>query len=149
MDLCSVSPVFNLYDKSWPIRTRVGQHPPAKFVFGETGRMGRAVDSIITAGVIISGGAVSNSVLSQDVRINSFSEVDASIIFSHVRIGRRCRIRRAIIDRHVQISDGTVIGYDPVEDAQRYFVTPSGLTIVSREESLFENPVDSEFLKQL
>jgi glucose-1-phosphate adenylyltransferase len=127
----------------------VRQHPPAKFVFGETGRMGRAVDSIITAGVIISGGAVSNSVLSQDVRINSFSEVDASIIFSHVRIGRRCRIRRAIIDRHVQISDGTVIGYDPVEDAQRYFVTPSGLTIVAREESLFENPVDSEFLKQL
>jgi glucose-1-phosphate adenylyltransferase len=149
MDLCSVSPVFNLYDKGWPIRTRVGQHPPAKFVFGETGRMGRAVDSIITAGVIISGGAVSNSVLSQDVRVNSFSEVDASIIFSHVRIGRHCRIRRAIIDRHVQIPDGTVIGYDPVEDAQRYFVTPSGLTIVTREESLFENPVDPEFLKQL
>ena len=86
MDLCSVSPVFNLYDKSWPIRTRMGQHPPAKFLFGETGRMGRAVDSIITAGVIISGGTVSNSVLSEDVRVNSYSEIDASIIFSHVRI---------------------------------------------------------------
>ena len=148
MDLCSVSPVFNLYDKSWPIRTRVRQDPPAKFVFGETGAMGKAVDSIITAGVIISGGTVSNSVLSQDVRIDSFSEVDASIIFSHVRIGRHCRIRRAIIDRHVQIPEGTVIGYDPVEDAQRYFVMPSGLAIVTPKESLYENPVDPEFLKR-
>jgi glucose-1-phosphate adenylyltransferase len=148
MDLCSVSPEFNLYDKSWPIRTRVQPYPPAKFVFGETGRMGTAVDSIITAGTIISGGTVTNSVLSQDVRINSYSEVDASIIFSHVRIGRHCHIRRAIIDRHVQIPEGTIVGYDPVEDAKRYFVTPSGLTIVTRDESLFENPVDPEFLKQ-
>ena len=117
MDLCSVSPVFNLYDKSWPIRTRVRQYPPAKFVFGEPGRTGMAMDSIITAGVIISGATVSNSVLSQDVRVNSYSEVDASIIFSHVNIGRHCRIRRAIIDRDVQIPEGTVIGYDPGEDA--------------------------------
>ena len=87
MDLCSVSPVFNLYDKSWPIRTRVRQYPPAKFVFGEPGRSGMAVNSIITAGVIISGASVYNSVLSQDVRVNSYSDVDASIIFSHVNIG--------------------------------------------------------------
>jgi glucose-1-phosphate adenylyltransferase len=145
MDLCSVSPVFNLYDKSWPIRTRVRQYPPAKFVFGEPGRTGMAMNSIITAGVIISGASVSNSVLSQDVRVNSYSEVDSSIIFSHVQIGRHCRIRRAIIDRDVHIPEGTVIGYDPVEDKRRYFVTPSGLTIVTRDASLFENPVEPEF----
>jgi glucose-1-phosphate adenylyltransferase len=145
MDLCSVSPVFNLYDKSWPIRTRVRQYPPAKFVFGEPGRTGMAMNSIITAGVIISGGTVSNSVLSQDVRVNSYTEIDASIIFSHVQIGRHCRIRRAIIDRDVHIPEGTVIGYDPVEDKRRYFVTPSGLTIVTRDASLFENPVAPEF----
>jgi glucose-1-phosphate adenylyltransferase len=145
MDLCSVSPVFNLYDKSWPIRTRVRQYPPAKFVFGEPGRSGMAINSVITAGVIISGASVSNSVLSQDVRVNSYSDVDASIIFSHVNIGRHCRIRRAIIDRDVHIPEGTVIGYDPMEDKRRYFVTPSGLTIVTREASLFENPVDPEF----
>ena len=148
MDLCSVSPVFNLYDKSWPIRTRVRQYPPAKFVFGEPGRSGMAVNSVITAGVIISGALVSNSVLSQDVRVNSYSNVDASIIFSHVNIGRHCRIRRAIIDRDVHIPEGTVIGFDPVEDKRRYFVTPSGLTIVTREASLFENPVEPEFLQR-
>ena len=145
LDLCSVSPVFNLYDKHWPMRTRVRQYPPAKFVFGEPGRTGRAVNSVITAGVIISGAEVMNSVLSQDVRVNSYSEVDSSIIFSHVNIGRHCRIRRAIIDRDVQIPEGTVIGYDAVEDKRRYFVTPSGLTIVTRDRSLFENPVEQEF----
>jgi glucose-1-phosphate adenylyltransferase len=145
LDLCSVSPTFNLYDKHWPIRTRVRQYPPAKFVFGEPGRTGMAVNSVITAGVIISGAEVLNSVLSQDVRVNSYSTVEGSIIFSHVNIGRHCRIRRAIIDRDVHIPEGTVIGYDPVEDKRRYFVTPSGLTIVTRDRSLFENPVEPEF----
>jgi len=145
LDLCSVSPTFNLYDKHWPIRTRVRQYPPAKFVFGEPGRTGMAVNSVITAGVIISGAEVLNSVLSQDVRVNSYSEVEGSIIFSHVNIGRHCRIKRAIIDRDVHIPEGTVIGYDPVEDKRRYFVTPSGLTIVTRDRSLFENPVAPEF----
>jgi glucose-1-phosphate adenylyltransferase len=148
MDLCSVSPIFNLYDRNWPIRTRVRQYPPAKFVFSEPGRTGTAVDSVITAGVIISGASVSNSVLSQDVRVNSYSDVDSSIIFSHVNIGRHCRIKRAIIDRDVHIPEGTVIGYDPVEDKRRYFVTPSGLTIVTRDASLFENPVDPDFLQR-
>ena len=148
VDLCSVSPIFTLYDRNWPIRTRVRQYPPAKFVFGEPGRTGSAVNSVITAGVIISGATVSNSVLSQDVRVNSYSDVDSSVIFSHVNIGRHCRIRRAIIDRDVHIPEGTVIGYDPVEDKRRYFVTPSGLTIVTRDASLFESPVDPEFLQR-
>jgi glucose-1-phosphate adenylyltransferase len=140
LDLCSVSPTFNLYDKNWPIRTRVRQYPPAKFVFGETGRTGMAVDSIITAGVIISGGTVSNSVVSEDVRVNSYSEVDASIIFSHVTIGRHCRIRRAIIDRHVELPEGTVIGYDEAADRARYSVSDGGVVVVVRPESMIEEP---------
>jgi glucose-1-phosphate adenylyltransferase len=145
MDLCSVSPTFNLYDKNWPIRTRVRQYPPAKFVFGEPGRSGMAVNSIITAGVIISGAVVSNSVLSQDVRVNSYSEVDASIIFSHVNIGRHCHIRKAIIDRDVHIPEGTSVGYDVEADRERYFVTDSGITVVTRDYSLFENPVSVDY----
>ena len=113
--------------------------------FGEPGRTGMAINSVVCAGSIISGSVVRNSVLSQDVRVNSYADVDSSIIFAHVNIGRHCRIRRAIIDRDVQIPEGTVIGYDPVEDKRRYFVTPSGLTIVTRERSLFENPVEPEF----
>jgi glucose-1-phosphate adenylyltransferase len=105
-----------------------------------------AINSVISAGCIVSGAVVRNSVLSQDVRVNSYSEVDSSIIFSHVNIGRHCRIRRAIIDRDVHIPEGTVIGYDPVEDRRNYFVTPSGLTVVTRDYSLYENPVASDFL---
>ena len=146
MDLASVSPTFNLYDKAWPIRTRQRQYPPAKFVFGEPGRTGMAINSIISAGNVISGAVVRNSVLSQDVRVNSYAEVDSSIIFSHVNIGRHCRIRKAIIDRDVHIPEGTVIGYDQNEDKRNYFVTPSGLTIVTRDYSLYENPVAEDFL---
>ena len=85
MDLVSVSPVFNLYDKAWPIRTHQRQYPPAKFVFGEAGRMGMAVDSIVSAGCIISGGMVRNSIVSPDVRINSYSDVDSIIFFPRQR----------------------------------------------------------------
>lgn len=148
MDVASVSPVFNLYDRNWPIRTRVRQYPPAKFVFGEPGRTGMAVNSIVSAGCIISGATVRSSVLSQDVRVNSYSEVDSSIVFSHVNIGRHCRIRRAIIDRDVQLPEGTVIGYDPDEDKKNYFVTPSGLTVVTRDYSLYENPVSPDFMME-
>ncbi len=148
MDVASVSPIFNLYDKSWPIRTRVRQYPPAKFVFGEPGRTGSAVNSIVSAGCIISGAAMRNSVLSQDVRVNSYSEVESSIIFSHVNIGRHCRIRRAIIDRDVHLPEGTVIGFDPEEDRKNYFVTPSGLTVVTRDYSLYENPVAPDFMPE-
>ncbi len=148
MDVASVSPVFNLYDNKWPIRTRVRQYPPAKFVFGEPGRTGMAINSIVSAGCIVSGATVRNSVLSQDVRVNSYSEVDSSIVFSHVNIGRHCRIRRAIIDRDVQLPEGTVIGYDANEDKKNYFVTPGGLTVVTRDYSLYENPVAPDFLME-
>jgi len=145
MDIVSVSPIFNLYDEHWPIRTHQRQYPPAKFVFAETGRMGTALDSIVSGGCIVSGGMVKNSVLSPDVRVNSFSEVDASILFSHVSVGRRCHIRRAILDRDVHIPEGTTIGYDADADRQRYFVTESGITIVTRDYSLFENPVTVDY----
>ena len=148
MDVAGVSPIFNLYDKTWPMRTRPYQYPPAKFVFGEPGRTGMAINSIIAAGSIISGSVVRNSVVSQDVRVNSYADVDSSIIFSHVNIGRHCRVRHAIIDRDVHIPDGTVIGYDPNEDKKNYFVSESGLTIVTRDYSVYENPVSPEFLQQ-
>lgn len=147
MDIASVSPTFNLYDSNWPMRTRVRQYPPAKFVFGEPGRTGMAVNSIVSAGCIISGAVVRNSVLSQDVRVNSYSELDSTIVFSHVNIGRHCRIKRAIIDRDVHLPEGTVIGYDQNEDKRNYFVTPSGLTVVTRDYSLYENPVSADFLQ--
>ena len=148
MDVAGVTPIFNLYDKSWPMRTRAYQYPPAKFVFGEIGRTGMAINSIVAAGTIVSGAVVRNSVVSHDVRVNSYADVDSSIIFSHVNIGRHCRIRHAIIDRDVHIPAGTVIGYDPNEDKRNYFVSPSGLTVVTRDYSVYENPVSPEFLSQ-
>jgi len=147
MDIASVAPTFNLYDKSWPMRTRAYQYPPAKFVFGEPGRTGMAINSIVSAGSIVSGSVIRNSVLSHDVRVNSYADVDSSVIFSHVNIGRHCRIRHAIVDRDCHIPDGTVIGYDPAEDKRNYFVTASGLTVVTRDYSAYENPVSPDFLQ--
>ena len=144
-DIVSVSPVFNLYDSEWPIRTHQRQYPPAKFVFGEPGRTGTAIDSIVSAGCIVSGSSVKNSILSPDVRVNSYSEVDASILFSHVNVGRHCRIRRAILDRDVHVPEGTTIGYDAEADRQRYFVTDTGITVVTRDYSLFENPITVDY----
>jgi glucose-1-phosphate adenylyltransferase len=145
MDMVSVSPVFNLYDGHWPIRTHQRQYPPAKFVFAEKERMGHAMDSIVSSGCIVSGGEVVGSILSPDVRVNSYSEVEASILFSHVNVGRHCKIRRAIIDRDVHVPEGTTIGYDVEADRSRYFVTDSGITVVTRDYSLFETPVTADY----
>ena len=145
MDIVSVSPIFNLYDADWPIRTHQRQYPPAKFVFAETGRTGTALDSIVSNGCIVSGGSVKNSILSPDVRVNSYCEIDQSILFSHVSVGRRCRIRGAIIDRDVHLPEGTTVGFDAEADRQRYFVTESGITVVTRDYSLFENPVTVDY----
>ncbi len=141
MDLVSVSPVFNLYDNVWPIRTYQRQYPPAKFVFAQEGRrMGIAVDSIVSQGAIISGGRVTNSILAPDVRINSYTDIESSLLFSHVSIGRYSRIRRAIIDRHIHIPERTEIGYDPEEDRKKYHVTESGIVVVVPEQRMFEEP---------
>ncbi len=140
MDLVSVSPVFNLYDKSWPLATWQQQYPPAKFVFADPDRTGTAIDSIVAGGSIISGGRVEGSVVGLDVRVNSYCEVEDSIIFNHVSIGRHSRVRRAIIDRHVNLPEGTVIGEDAEADRARYHVSQGGVTVVVRDESMIEEP---------
>jgi len=141
MDLVSVSPVFNLYDEEWPIRTYQRQYPPAKFVFAQERRMGIALDSIVSMGSIISGGHVVRSILSPDVRVNSYSDVDSSILFPHVSIGRYSRIRRAIIDRHIQLPEHTEIGYNADEDRKKgYHITETGIVVVVPEARMFEEP---------
>src|SRR5215469_4305048 len=140
MDLVSVSPVFNLYDKKWPLRTWQQQYPPAKFVFADENRMGTAVDSIVASGSILSGGRVKRCVIGYDVRVNSFCDVQDSIIYNHVNISRHSKIRRAIIDRHVSLPEHTEVGYDTEADRRRFHVTPSGIVVVVRQESLIEEP---------
>jgi glucose-1-phosphate adenylyltransferase len=132
MDLVAVTPEFNLYDQGWPIRTRVGQQPPAKFVFAEEGRrMGVAMDSIVSAGCIISGGRVMRSVLSPGVRVNSFCEVEYSILMPNVNIGRNARVRRAIVNTDVTVPESATIGFDAAADREQgYSVTEAGITVV-------------------
>lgn len=133
MDLVSVTPEFNLYDRRWPIRTKATQQPPAKFVFAQEGRrMGVAVDSIVSAGCIISGGRVLHSVLSPGVRVNSYCEVEYSILMPNVEIGRNSRIRRAIVNTGVKIPDSTVIGFEAEADrAAGYHVTEAGIVVAA------------------
>jgi len=133
MDLVDVVPEFNLYDRRWPIRTKVTQEPPAKFVFAQEGRrMGVAVDSIVSAGVIVSGGRVLHSVLSPGVRVNSYCEVEHSILMPGVEIGRYSRIRRAIVNTGVKVPESSVIGFDLEADrAKGYHVTEGGIVVVA------------------
>jgi glucose-1-phosphate adenylyltransferase len=140
MDLVSVSPIFNLYDKHWPLRTWMQQYPPAKFVFADEDRMGVALDSIVGGGSIISGGRAKNCVIGYNVRVNSFCELSECILYNHVNVGRHSKIRRAIIDRHVHLAEHTEIGYDLEADRRRFHVTPSGIVVVVRQESLIEEP---------
>ena len=134
MDLIGIHPLFNLYNDRWPIFTTQHNYPPAKFVFAdvENARVGKATDSLISEGCILSGGSVHRCVLSPQVRVNSYSRVEESILFERVDIGRRCRIRRAIIDKNVEIPPGTVIGYDPDEDRRRFHVTEGGIVVIPK-----------------
>ncbi len=134
MDLVDVDPVFSLYNFEWPIFTIRYNYPPAKFVFNneKENRVGRATDSLISEGCIVSGGNVHHSIVSPRVRINSYAHVEGSILFEDVKVGRHCKIRRAIIDKHVEVPAGTVIGYDPQEDARRFQVTDSGIVIIPK-----------------
>jgi glucose-1-phosphate adenylyltransferase len=133
MDLVSVVPEFNLYDRRWPIRTRVTQQPPAKFVFAQEGRrMGVAVDSIVSAGAIVSGGRVLHSVLSPGVRVNSYCEVEYSILMPGVEIGRYSRVRRAILNTGVKLPESSTVGFDLEADrAKGYHITESGIVVVA------------------
>jgi glucose-1-phosphate adenylyltransferase len=134
MDLRTVDPSFNLYNRSWPIRTVSYGGPPAKFVFDEEGRRGMALNSIVGEGSIISGSLVRGSIISPNVRIHSYCLIEDSVIMSRVEIGRGCRIRRAIIDKNVYVPPGTEIGHNLEEDRKRYFVTESGIVVIAREE---------------
>jgi len=133
MDLVAVVPEFNLYDSHWPIRTRATQQPPAKFVFAQEGRrMGVAVDSVVSAGCIVSGGRVLHSVLSPGVRVNSYCEVEYSILMPDVEIGRYSRVRRAIVNTAVKVPENSVIGYDLEGDrAKGYHITECGIVVVA------------------
>ncbi len=145
MDLVAVDPLFNLYDQHWPIRTYQGQYPPAKFVFAQDfqgGRMGLALDSVISGGCIISGARVQNSVLSPNVRIEDHADVRESVVMENAHIHAHSRIRRAIIDKDVVLPPHTEIGYDPEADRQRFTVTESGLVVISKGMKV-HGPVDS------
>ena len=132
MDLIAVTPVFNLYDREWPLRTNALQLPPAKFIFSEDGkRMGVALDSTVSHGCVISGGRVQHSVLSYGVRLECYSEVEDSILFPDVTVGRHARVRGAIIDTGVVIPEGTVIGFDAESDRERFTVTEKGRIVVT------------------
>ncbi|NLN92465.1 MAG: glucose-1-phosphate adenylyltransferase [Candidatus Hydrogenedens sp.] len=131
MDLVSVDPHFNLYDRKWPMRTHVPSLPPAKFVFADPGvRFGAAVDSIVSPGCIVSGSLIDHCVLGPQVRINSYSEIHESILFDRVSIGRKCRIRRAIIEKDVVVPENTILGYDLEKDARYFRVTEGGVIVV-------------------
>jgi glucose-1-phosphate adenylyltransferase len=134
MDLVAVDPVFSLYNDHWPIFTIQHNQPPVKFVFNNVreNRVGRATDSLVSEGCIISGGHVHHSILSPKVRVNSYAYVEDSILFENVNIGRHCRIRRAIVDKHVEIPPHTTIGYDHDRDRRHFHVTESGIVVIPK-----------------
>ena len=132
MELRSVKPPLNLYNEHWPILSYDSPSPPAKFVFNDDDRRGYAVDSIIGSGTIVSGGEIVDSVIGRNVRVHSGCSVSESILMEGVSIGRRCRIRRAIIDKNVSLPPGTEIGFDAVSDKKKYYVNPSGIVIIPR-----------------
>jgi glucose-1-phosphate adenylyltransferase len=133
LELIGVTPPLNLYDRSWPIWTYQEQLPPAKFVFDDDNRRGMAVDSMVSGGCVISGSYVRNSLLFSNVRVNSYSRLEDSVVLPDVNIGRNCRITRAVIDRGCEIPEGTVIGEDPVADAERFHVSEGGVVLVTPE----------------
>jgi glucose-1-phosphate adenylyltransferase len=137
MDLIQIDPILNLYDQQWPIHTYHMPYPPPKFVHTEGDRRGAAYNSVVCQGAIISGGQVYRSMVSPGVRINSYALVEDSILFDRVDVGRRARIRRAIIDKDVRIPFGFEIGWNREEDLARGFaVSDEGITIVAKGEDL-------------
>jgi glucose-1-phosphate adenylyltransferase len=133
MDLISVHPVFNLYNDQWPIHTSMGSLPPAKFVFDQDGRRGCAIDSMVSAGAIVSGGTVRRSILSPGVNVHSYAEVEDAVLMNGVNIGRHAVVRRAILDKGVQVPPGARIGVNLEEDRARGFtVSDNGVVVVGK-----------------
>ena len=131
IDLCSITPELNLYDRDWPIWTYQPQLPPAKFTFDDEGRRGEAIDSLVSGGCIISGARIKRSVIANDCRVHSYSQVKDSVVLPQVVIHRDCRIQNAVIDKDCVIPEGTVIGEDVEQDRQRFFVDDSGIVLVT------------------
>jgi glucose-1-phosphate adenylyltransferase len=134
MDLVSVDPVFNLYNTQWPILTWHEPLPPAKFVFDEDGRRGHALDSMVCAGVVISGATARRSVISPGVHLHSYAEVEGSILMQGVDVGRNAVVRNAIVDKQVRIEDGARIGVDPEADRERFVVSDNGVVVIGKGE---------------
>jgi glucose-1-phosphate adenylyltransferase len=133
LDLCAVHPIFNLYNDEWPILTHVPSQPPAKFVHDSGDRIGRAINSIVSNGVVVSGGLVSLSVLSPGVRVNSWSRVERSVLLHNTRIGRHAVVENAILDKNVVVPEGAQVGVDKEHDRARGFtVSPGGITVVGK-----------------
>jgi glucose-1-phosphate adenylyltransferase len=136
-DLVSIHPVFNLYNDEWPIYTNLGPWPPAKFVHGWHGRVGHAVNSIVSPGCVVSGALVENSVLSPNVQVRSWATVSDSVLMEGVEIGRHAMVRQAVLDKFVVVPEGARIGMDPEEDLDRGFtVTESGITVVGKGQTV-------------
>lgn len=133
MDLIAVTPELDLYDSQWPIWTYQEQLPPAKFVFNDDDRRGYAVDSLVSSGCVVSGGRVEHSVLFNNVRVNSFSQIQDAVILPNVEIGRHCRLRKVIIDQNCHVPEDMEIGFDPTEDAKHFQVSPEGVVLVSAQ----------------
>jgi glucose-1-phosphate adenylyltransferase len=138
MDLRSVSPALNLYNRAWPLRSSSFSDPPAKFTFDDENRRGQAIDSIVSGGCILSGGVAKNSILGRGVRVHTGALVEDCVILDNCDIGRRSRVRRAILDKNVKLKEGTEIGYDLEADRARYHVTESGLVVIGGERSAVE-----------
>jgi glucose-1-phosphate adenylyltransferase len=136
MDLISVHPVFNLYNRQWPIYSSRESYPPAKFVFSDEDRTGHALDSMVSAGVVVSGGEVRASVVSPGAFIHSYATVEASVLMHNVDVGRHAVVRRAIIDKNVQIPEGARIGVDPERDRERFHVTDSGIVVIGKSDKV-------------
>lgn len=139
MDLCSVNPSFNLYDENWPIYSLWHNDPPAKTVFDEDGRRAEVVDSLLCPGVVVSGGSVKRSLLSNRVFVDEGAVVEDSVIFSGVKIGKGAKIRRAIIDKWCEIEPGDEIGYDEAADRERFKVSDTGIVVVPRAENVIRD----------
>jgi glucose-1-phosphate adenylyltransferase len=138
MDLRSVSPALNLFNREWPLRTASYADPPAKFTFDEENRRGHAIDSIVSGGCILAGGTVRNSVLSRWVRVESGALVEDSVILDNCVIGRDAKIRRAILDKNVRVPDGATLGYDLDQDKRHHHVTERGVVVVEGLRSSLE-----------
>jgi glucose-1-phosphate adenylyltransferase len=138
MDLVAIQPAFNLYNQSWPIRTGYSHDPPAKFVFRDeaNARVGIATESLVSLGCIISGGRIHRSVLSNRVRVNSFSHIEECVIFEDVVIGRHARIRRAVIDKGVEIPSGAEVGFNLEADRKRWYVSEGGIVVIPKRAKL-------------